>query len=191
DAAELHSGQRSLDSPFLLSGRVVPGFRRGRALGCPTANMPAETLAPGGRPSQFGVFCGWAALAGEGDADSMGDPHPAVLSWGVNPAVRLGQAAVRGAPDRTSGDLYGRRLLCLATHRLRDERNFPGGLDELRRAIELDMATACRLLADRTPAEAAETPGATSGRLRQAVISSTYPPHHSISISPIQLAVVH
>uniref|UniRef100_A0A1I8I500 riboflavin kinase n=2 Tax=Macrostomum lignano TaxID=282301 RepID=A0A1I8I500_9PLAT len=158
DAAELHSGQRSLDSPFLLSGRVVPGFRRGRALGCPTANMPAETLTPGGRPSQFGVFCGWAALAGEGDADSIGEPHRAVLSWGVNPQFGLDKPLfeVHLIGLQCEGDLYGRRLLCLATHRLRDERNFPGGLDELRRAIELDMATACRLLADRTPAEAAE-----------------------------------
>uniref|UniRef100_A0A1I8IY15 riboflavin kinase n=1 Tax=Macrostomum lignano TaxID=282301 RepID=A0A1I8IY15_9PLAT len=149
--ASLGPAQPGLPLPAVWPG--CPWLSSRPALGCPTANMPAETLAPGGRPSQFGVFCGWAALAGEGDADSIGEPHPAVLSWGVNPQFGL---------DKPLFEVHLIGLQCEAAavpghpSTARRERNFPGGLDELRRAIELDMATACRLLADRTPAEAAE-----------------------------------
>src|SRR3954466_15357196 len=56
-AGEVDKASRFLGGPFLLEGEVVPGARRGRELGMPTANVvPDERFACPGH----GVYAAWA-----------------------------------------------------------------------------------------------------------------------------------
>lgn len=95
-----------------VSGLVVPGLRRGRELGFPTANL-GEGTAFGSRvrlagliPAD-GVYAGWMAVHGDGEGRRGGPPLPVAISVGTNPTFdgvpRTVEAYVL---DRTL-DLYG------------------------------------------------------------------------------------
>jgi len=120
-----------LGHPFMVEGRVVPGDRRGRELGYPTANLvPPRRRALWPRP---GIY---AVRAGLDDGD--GAWHDAVASLGWRPMfdgrdLRLEVHVFERLPD-----LYGRRLCCAFIERLRDEAKF----DSIA-ALEAQMAEDC------------------------------------------------
>jgi riboflavin kinase/FMN adenylyltransferase len=113
-----------LGRPVEITGTVVHGAGRGRALGVPTANLaPEAELLP-----RLGIYAAWAHLLGADGA--VVSSHRAALSVGTNPTF---QAAPGTPPAGTTvepylldfeGDLYGRRLRLDVMHRLRDERRF-------------------------------------------------------------------
>jgi riboflavin kinase/FMN adenylyltransferase len=119
-----------LGRPVEITGTVVHGAGRGRALGVPTANLaPEAELLP-----RLGIYAAWAHLLGPGG--EVVSSHRAALSVGTNPTFQStlgaeGPAGV-GAAGTTvepylldfEGDLYGRRLRLDVMHRLRDERRF-------------------------------------------------------------------
>ncbi len=109
-AGEMKHAARLLGSPFQLSGEVVPGDRRGRELGFPTANMiPEEQLACPGH----GVY---ACIA---------DGRPAAVNIGVRPTFQTGRGELIEAHLLDfQGDLYGTRLRLSFLERLRGERRF-------------------------------------------------------------------
>lgn len=123
-----------LERPYCLHGEVVPGDRRGRELGFPTAN-----LAVGGqvRPAA-GVYAGWLEVDGTMRA--------AVANVGVRPTVDGQQWRVEAHALGWSGDLYGKGVALHLTARLRDEERF-AGLDALRAAIASDAVRAEGILA--------------------------------------------
>ncbi|MEA2145898.1 MAG: riboflavin kinase / adenylyltransferase [Solirubrobacteraceae bacterium] len=109
-AGDVRAAARLLGAPFRLRGTVVPGDRRGRELGFPTANVvPDEALVCPGH----GVY---AARAG-GDA--------AAVNVGVRPTFGTGRAVLVEAYliDRDV-DLYGQVLTIEFLDRLRGERRF-------------------------------------------------------------------
>jgi riboflavin kinase/FMN adenylyltransferase len=119
-----------LGRPVEITGTVVHGAGRGRALGVPTANLaPEAELLP-----RLGIYAAWAHLLGPNGA--VVSSHRAALSVGTNPTFQSSLAAAGTAPEGGAGttvepylldfegDLYGRRLRLDVMHRLRDERRF-------------------------------------------------------------------
>ena len=126
---------RLLGRPYAITGRVVHGAKRGRALGFPTANVRLGRARPALR-GIFAVKCFGAATRGlEG-----------VASLGINPAVTHGgPATLEAFLFDFSGDLYGRRLSIEFVKKLRDEAHF-ASLDELAAQIRRDCEMAREIL---------------------------------------------
>jgi riboflavin kinase/FMN adenylyltransferase len=106
-----------LGRPPCLDGVVVPGDRRGRTLGFPTANLQVgeAQLVPAD-----GVYAGWAL-----DLDG-GRRDPAAVSIGRNPhfgdveEIRVEAHLI----DYRGDDLYGRRLRLELGSRLRGQERY-------------------------------------------------------------------
>ena len=76
-AGDVEGAAEALGRPFTVRGSVVPGDRRGRDLGYPTANVP--TTGMHAAPAD-GVYAGWLRRL---DRDE--EPLPAAISVGTNP----------------------------------------------------------------------------------------------------------
>jgi riboflavin kinase/FMN adenylyltransferase len=104
-----------LGSPYVLSGTVVQGDRRGKSIGFPTANLggvhPRKVLPANG------VYLVHATVAGA--------RHPGMMNIGVRPTVSA--AGVRTLEVHlldVDADLYGAAMEVAFVRRLRDERRF-------------------------------------------------------------------
>jgi riboflavin kinase/FMN adenylyltransferase len=130
-AADFATAARLLGRPYTITGRVMHGAKRGRAMGFPTANI-ALTRAKPALHGIFAVKCFGAATRGlEG-----------VASLGTNPAVQDGgPATLEAFLFDFSGDLYGRRLTLEFVKKLRDEAHF-ASQDELAQQIRRDCDAA-------------------------------------------------
>jgi len=79
-------GPETVEPPFpiFLSGAVQRGFGRGgKDLGCPTANLPDESITPMSSVCKPGVYFGYAQVYGLSGQE--GKVHPMVMSLGWNP----------------------------------------------------------------------------------------------------------
>ncbi|MFT4220757.1 MAG: bifunctional riboflavin kinase/FAD synthetase [Microbacterium sp.] len=137
-AGDVETALKLLGRPASVWGEVVPGQRRGRELGFPTAN-----LTPGleGFVPADGVYAGW--LVDEGSADGLrsGTRYPAAISVGTNPtfddvAERVVEAHVL---DEADLDLYGHLVEVQFVQRIRDMAAFEG-VEALTRQIAEDVA---------------------------------------------------
>lgn len=94
-----------LGRPHRLRGVVEHGFKRGRELGFPTANLPGEGI---GEIPADGVYAGWLVQT---VADKATVHLPAAISIGTNPQfdgqVRTVEAHVLGRSDL---NLYGQEV---------------------------------------------------------------------------------
>ncbi len=101
-----------LGSAFLLQGRVVRGFQRGKDLGVPTANLDCGAqLIPGD-----GVYVGRCEVDGIA--------YPAAISIGTMATFGSNQRQVEVHLLGFSGDLYGRVLRVEMKDWIRDQRRF-------------------------------------------------------------------
>jgi riboflavin kinase/FMN adenylyltransferase len=107
-----------LGRPPAAAGVVAPGFRRGRTLGVPTANLEVEagTIFPG-----RGVYAARAQLDGRW--------YRAAVNIGHNPTFRSRDAEIATVTVEAhllgfSGDIYGRRIRLDFLHKLRNEERF-------------------------------------------------------------------
>lgn len=127
-----------LGRAFSLAGTIVPGARRGKALGFPTANFlpPAERVIPSN-----GVYAVRAGL-GEGKEAAL---HPAVAYIGTQPTLGPKERMVETHFFRPQGDLYGKSLRVHFMEWIRGEVVFDRK-DELVRQIEEDIREAGRIL---------------------------------------------
>jgi riboflavin kinase/FMN adenylyltransferase len=109
-AGEVEPAAQLLGAPFRLRGEVVPGDRRGRSLGFPTANLvPDQLLACPGH----GVY-----------ACRVGD-RAAAVNVGVRPTFQTGRGVlVEAYLLDFEGDLYRQVLTIEFLARLRGERRF-------------------------------------------------------------------
>jgi riboflavin kinase/FMN adenylyltransferase len=137
-AGEVEQARRFLGTPFQLRNEVVPGDRRGRELGFPTANLiPDDALVCPGHGVYACLASGPLALsasarAGTADAGSdllPADPGPDILpaavSIGVRPTFLTGRGELIEAYVLDfEGDLYGLQLRLEFLARLRGERRF-------------------------------------------------------------------
>jgi riboflavin kinase/FMN adenylyltransferase len=95
-----------LGRPHRVEGVVVPGERRGRALGFPTANL--QTFPHTAIPAD-GVYAGWLSTLGEREGQEYeGERWPAAISVGTNPTFGGQDRVVEAhALDRDDLELYG------------------------------------------------------------------------------------
>lgn len=118
-----------------IEGRVKTGFRRGRTIGFPTANLALGDYI---RPA-LGVYAVRAQIAGDG-------------RW-LDGAANLGRRPTVGGTDENlevhlfdfAGDIYGKWLRVQLVDYIRPERKF-SGLEELTAQIARDSAAARDLL---------------------------------------------
>jgi riboflavin kinase/FMN adenylyltransferase len=117
-AGDIEKANRFLGVPFQLRGTVMPGDRRGRELGYPTANLvPDNALVYPGN----GVYACRAAVEEDGEWRWW----PAATNVGIRPTFDTGRGVlVEAYLLDFDGDLYGRELRLAFLARLRGERRF-------------------------------------------------------------------
>lgn len=141
-AGDLPKVRLLLGRPYVVSGRVRQGEKRGSRLGFPTANLefPKLTLP------RDGVYAGWARVGGVQRA--------AVANLGIRPTFGGGRRVLEvhllDLQDQPTGvqnviDIYGHRLEFEFVLRIRDEKKF-SGLEELKAQISHDVIQARSLL---------------------------------------------
>jgi len=118
-----------------VSGRVRAGYRRGRTLGFPTANLRVgTTVLPPSGVYAVRVWIGQARYDG-------------VANLGIKPTFGAEELTLESHIFGFEGNLYGERIDVEFVARLRSERKF-GSVDELRAQIERDADAARALLRD-------------------------------------------
>jgi riboflavin kinase/FMN adenylyltransferase len=119
---------------YSVRGEVVPGDRRGRQLGMPTANLrlPPEKLVPA-----RGVYAAYARVHGR--------THKAAVNAGVRPTFGDGPSLVEAHLLDVDEDMYGRTLEVAFVHRLRDELRFES-IEALKAQMQADIELIRRLL---------------------------------------------
>lgn len=140
----LAEARRLLGRPYAVIGRVVPGDRRGRELGYPTANLELDepmTLPPDGIYAARVSWGGAGLLAPARVADG-------VVSLGVRPTFGAGGRVLEVHIFDTNEDLYGQRLRVEFVRRLRGEKRF-ASVAALIRQMDRDSARARSVLAGR------------------------------------------
>ena len=127
-----------LGRPHRVEGVVVPGQRRGRALGFPTANL--ETYPYPAIPAD-GVYAGWLSTLGEREGQEYeGERWPAAISVGTNPTFDGQDRVVEAyALDRDDLELYGVHVGVDFAARLRGMERFGSAaalVDQMRRDVD-------------------------------------------------------
>ena len=117
-----------------VEGVVVPGHRRGKALGFPTANL--ATFPHTAIPAD-GVYAGWLAVLGEAGHEVA--RWPAALSVGTNPTFGGRDRVVEAyALDRDDLELYGAHVAVDFAARLRGMERF-GSAEALAEQMHRDV----------------------------------------------------
>jgi riboflavin kinase/FMN adenylyltransferase len=133
-----------LGRPYTLRAPVVEGFKRGRTIGVPTANLRVtEQLIPA-----EGVYAGRCTLAGT--------TYAAAVSIGTMPTFGDNPPQVEAHLIGFQGDLYGQTIDLQLVDWLRDQRKF-AGVEPLKQQLAKDIAAAADLAKFRT-AEPIATP---------------------------------
>jgi len=124
---------RMMGREFSVTGKVVEGHRRGKALGFPTANLQVESeLMP--RPGVYAVKVGIVETGGT---------FGGMANLGTNPTFGNGTLSFEVHLFDFQGDLYGKELTVSFVDRLRDERKFPSPealVEQLRKDEERSRA---------------------------------------------------
>ena len=129
---KVNLARRMLGRPYGVEGQVVHGFKRGRTIGFPTANLkPVNRVIP-----KYGVYATASLIDGVW--------RRSITNVGVRPTFDGDQLpSIETFVFDFDGDLYGDVLRVRFLHRIRDERKF-GGIDELKSQIQLDSEHARR-----------------------------------------------
>ena len=124
---DLATAQALLGRPYSVSGTIVHGEERGRALGFPTINIaaPDDKLLP-----RDGIYATWAVIGGE--------RYRAASSLGVRPTFGGGPRKLESYLLDFDGELYGKQATIVFVERLRDELKFESA-DDLARQIARDV----------------------------------------------------
>ena len=126
---DIAGAELQLGAPYLLSGHVRGGQKRGRELGTPTANLAFHGLAL----PRFGVYTV--------EAEVEGKTHRGVANLGVKPTMGTHAPLLETHLLDFSGDLYGKRLTVRLKDFLREEKKFDN-LAQLKEQITHDMRIA-------------------------------------------------
>lgn len=126
----------------MVTGVVVHGEKRGRAIGFPTANLE---LPSGVELPPDGIYAGIARTDRQ-----AGVYRAAAISVGTNPTFDGEYRTVEAYLLDFDGDLYGKRLSVRAIRRLRGMQRFDGVL-ELIQAMRRDVLATRELIAQVAP----------------------------------------
>jgi riboflavin kinase/FMN adenylyltransferase len=112
-AGDVRGAAELLGRPYAVSGRVVHGDKRGRALGFPTINVatPPERLLP-----RDGIYATRVTIESA--------THAAATSLGVRPTFGGTERALESYLLDVTADLYGEDVTMAFIERLRDELRF-------------------------------------------------------------------
>lgn len=145
--AYLQRGEPRLAAAILghlweVEARVLPGDRRGRELGYPTANLHFdEHVEPA-----VGIYAVWAGIV-DGDETCW---YPAVASCGFRPTFGGDQLKLEVHLFDFSGDLYGKYLRVAFVNWIRPEESF-ADVDDLVKQMGEDCYKARFMLAGSKP----------------------------------------
>ena len=133
-AGDLELANKLLGRDHVVSGTVVRGFRMGRELGFPTANINDEgiCLPPNG------VYVGWAIC-------EDGSKHGAMVNIGVRPTFGGDKLTIEAHLFNFDGNLYGQELRVMLRSRLRNETAF-GDVEALKNQLRRDAVEAKKIL---------------------------------------------
>ena len=133
-AGDLELANRLLGRDHIISGTVLRGYRMGRELGFPTANIADEgiCLPPNG------VYVGWAYTAD-------GNKHGTMLNIGVRPTFGGEKLTIEAHLFNFDGNIYGQELRVMLRARLRNETAF-ADVDALKNQIRRDAVEAKKIL---------------------------------------------
>lgn len=120
-----------------VPGTVVPGSKRGREMGYPTANL---AIPPNQALPADGVYAGWATRHATGEA------LPSVISVGTRPTFEDDARLVEVYIIDFDADLYGERLTAHFVKRLRPQVRFEG-MEPLIKQMDQDTAESRKILA--------------------------------------------
>jgi len=142
---DVEAAAEALGRPLRVTGVVVEGDKRGRELGYPTANIPADPTAA---VPQDGVYAGWVTvLEPAPGAPSYPQPLPAAISVGSNPTFDGVDRRVESyVLDRDDLELYGARIAVDFVARLRGTQIRFDSIDELLVQMKADVDGARRIL---------------------------------------------
>ncbi len=122
----VEAAREMLTEPYQIRGTVVPGDRRGRTYGYPTANLAeVRTLLP-----KDGIYACFATVEGK--------TFPAATHLGEIPTFDRKQQRIEPYLIGFEGDLYGQTLSLDFLARLREVRPFDSA-EELAEQIALDI----------------------------------------------------
>jgi len=131
EVGKIEEANAFLGYPYMISGRVVDGEKRGRNIGFPTVNLKlsdTDKLLP--RP---GVY--------HAQTEVNGRLYNAMMNVGVRPTVSSeGMTTVEANILGYNGDLYGATLRFTLHRFIREERKF-SSLEELKMQLEKDKKT--------------------------------------------------
>lgn len=126
---EIEVADKCLGYHYTIVGKVVVGYREGRKLGFPTANIDTEGSA------QLIPARGVYAVKVRTE-QSMEMKH-AMMNIGTRPTFNGHKTTLEAYILNFSGDIYGQQLLVSFVHRIREEQKF-GTPEELTRQLQSD-----------------------------------------------------
>lgn len=129
EQGEIEMANSFLGYPYSVAGKVVGGFREGRKLGFPTANLSLDD--PAQLIPAHGVY-----------AVKVRTPHSlemkrGMTNIGVRPTFEGIEVSLETHILNFSDDIYGQQLRVFFVHRIRDEHKFDS-LDELSDQLKND-----------------------------------------------------
>lgn len=140
ERGEVHEAERFLGRYHFVSGRVIPGYQRGRQLGFPTANIiPRTEVIP-----LDGIYATFLQVEER--------LWPSVTNIGVNPTFGDGPRTIETYLLDFSGDLYGRSVKLFFVKRVREEKKFPS-VEILVEQMKKDVQRAQEILSQITTQE--------------------------------------
>ncbi|TWD83548.1 riboflavin kinase/FMN adenylyltransferase [Kribbella amoyensis] len=144
-AGDVEGAANALGRPLRVTGVVVEGDKRGRELGYPTANIPAD---PGAAVPLDGVYAGWVTvLEPAAGSPAYGEPLPAAISVGSNPTFDGVDRRVESyVLDRDDLELYGSKIAVDFVARLRGTQIRFDSIDDLLVQMKKDVDAARRSL---------------------------------------------
>jgi len=141
-----------LGRPFALSGKVVKGEQRGRAIGFPTLNLQLDSSSAGISRGERGdvlivpgdgVYAGDVIVHDAADKRGHGDREiealPAAISVGVKPTFGTKQLAIEAYILDFDRDIYGKNVTLRFDHWLREQVRF-ADVEQLKAQLHEDVA---------------------------------------------------
>lgn len=116
EAGKVETAADFLGYPYTIEGIVVDGYRNGRAMGFPTANINPDSI--GRMLPACGVYSASVRIG------QTVTSHPAMVNIGSRPTFEGQDVTIETHIFDFDDDIYGKTLSVAFKHRLRDERRF-------------------------------------------------------------------